>query len=139
MANDDVSEAIAARALAQIGVAFKLHGRKAGAGLDCVGLTAHAMDVQHDLPCPPRDYHMAGDYIDQICTYMEKCGFGFAAPDAPLQVGDIILLRPGPRQQHLGIWTGAGLVHAHAGIRRVVFTPGQPVWPVCQIWRKKGD
>lgn len=128
---------IAARAQAQIGVAFKLHGRKAGLGLDCVGLTAHAMNIDGTLPPPPRSYHLRGKYMDQICTYMDTSGFTALAADHEFARGDILLVQPGPCHQHLLIWVGGGFIHAHAGIRRVVFTPGTPAWPVEQIWRKK--
>jgi hypothetical protein len=52
-----------------------------------------------------------------------------------LKPGDILLLNAGPAQLHLGIWTGAGLIHADAALRRVVETPGLPRWPILSIWR----
>jgi hypothetical protein len=33
--------------------------------------------------------------------------------------------------------TNAGFVHAHAGIRRVVETPGMPEWPLLAVYRKR--
>ena len=55
------------------------------------------------------------------------------------QVADILLLQPGLDQLHLGLWTGTGLVHAHAGLRRVVETPGQPSFPLLGIWYQETD
>jgi hypothetical protein len=43
----------------------------------------------------------------------------------------------GPQQIHLGIRTAAGFVHAHAGIRRVVETPGTPAWPILAAYRRR--
>ena len=48
----------------------------------------------------------------------------------------LALVRPGPLQLHLMIGTGAGFVHAHAGLGRVVETPGLSPWPVLGWWRE---
>ena len=49
--------------------------------------------------------------------------------------GDVMMLRAGADQLHLGIKTRQGFVHAHAGIRRVVETPGDPEWPILGFYR----
>ena len=59
-----------------------------------------------------------------------------APPAAPSDPGDLALVRPGPLQLHLMIGTGAGFVHAHAGLGRVVETPGLSPWPVLGWWRE---
>ena len=46
-----------------------------------------------------------------------------------------MLMATGPGQLHLGVWTGEGLVHADAGLRRVVERPGVPPWRVLGMWR----
>ena len=56
--------------------------------------------------------------------------------EGPPVTGDLLMMRTGPGQLHLGIWTGAGLVHADAGLRRVVERPGAPPWPVLGCWRR---
>jgi hypothetical protein len=48
---------------------------------------------------------------------------------------DMMLVRPGALHRHLLILVPGGFVHAHAGLRRVVETPGAPPWPVLRIWR----
>ena len=48
--------------------------------------------------------------------------------------GDLVLLKSGPAQCHLAVMTAAGFVHAHAGVGRVVETPGPSPWPVLAIW-----
>lgn len=40
-------------------------------------------------------------------------------------------------QLHLAVRTKQGFVHAHAGIRRVVETPGEPQWPLLGAYRKR--
>jgi hypothetical protein len=41
------------------------------------------------------------------------------------------------RQLHLGVRTADGFVHAHAGLRRVVETPGMPEWPLVGAYRRR--
>jgi hypothetical protein len=48
-----------------------------------------------------------------------------------------MLLVPGSDQVHLAVRTGEGFVHAHAGIRRVVETPGIPEWPLVAVYRRR--
>ena len=51
-------------------------------------------------------------------------------------LGLVLLFEPGPAQLHLGIAGIDGeLVHAHAGLRRVVRTPFPLPWPVVRQWR----
>jgi hypothetical protein len=49
--------------------------------------------------------------------------------------GDILLADSGPLQVHLMIRARCGLVHAHAGLGRVVLMPCPSPWPVRGIWR----
>jgi hypothetical protein len=50
-----------------------------------------------------------------------------------------MLVESGPRQFHVLVKTTTGFVHADAGLRRVVETPGRPGWPVIGIWREADD
>ena len=131
MPSDVSSRVAAARAL--IGTPFRLQGRGRD-GLDCIGLIA----VVHGLePEAPRSYALRGTPSDQAMEMLDR---HFARRSAaPPQVADILLLRPGLAQLHLGFWTGAGLVHAHAGLRRVVETPGLPAFPLLGIWHQEAD
>lgn len=60
-----------------------------------------------------------------------------AVPRRHARAGDVMVMRAGEAQQHLGIRTVNGFVHAHAGIGRVVETPGEPQWPVLRVYRKR--
>lgn len=131
MVDDPASRIRAARAL--VGTPFRLQGRDRD-GLDCVGLVA----LVHDLAdLAPSAYPLRGTSAQASIAMLGRY-FARRAEDVP-QPGDILLLRPALAQLHLGIWTGAGLVHAHAGLRRVVETPGRPAYPLIGIWHPEAD
>lgn len=123
-------EAIAARAQALVGVRFRAQGRSA-AGLDCVGLVAAALGRDS----VPGDYAMRGGSLDALVLELGRAGL---AEVADLRAGDVMIVKAGPGQLHLGVWTGAALVHADAGLRRVVERPGAVPWPVVSVWRMPG-
>jgi hypothetical protein len=52
-------------------------------------------------------------------------------------VGDVMLMSAAADLLHLGVRTCEGFVHAHAGIGRVVETPGMPAWPLLGVWRRR--
>jgi hypothetical protein len=52
-----------------------------------------------------------------------------------MAAGDVLVLAPRRDQIHLGVFTGIGLVHADAGLRRVVERPLPLPWPILGIWR----
>ena len=118
-----------ARARLCVGVRFRPQGRSLEHGLDCVGLVAIALrarDVRSD-------YALRGGSIATIEAGLAAAGM--AAVDVP-HPGDVLVLRAGPEQWHLGIATDAGFIHADAGLRCVVETPGTPVWPQAGVWRQ---
>ena len=108
------NDAVAERARALIGTRFRPQGRGPD-GLDCAE--------------PER----GGDLMALECGLAEA---GLRPVDEKM-AGDVIVMRSGPGQLHLGVWTGEGLVHADAGLRRVVERPGAPQWPIVSIWRKE--
>lgn len=118
-----------ARARAALGTRFRLHGREPAGGLDCVGLAAWAYGVV----VVPSGYALRGGNLDAVM--MAIAGAGLRRVTDPMR-GDLMLARSGPGQLHLGIWTGAGVVHADAMLRRVVERPGRPPWDVIGFWRK---
>jgi len=62
---------------------------------------------------------------------------GFFEPEpTELEDGDVLVFAPGPAQLHLAIVApGGGIIHAHAGLRRVVRTPFPLPWPIIGHWR----
>lgn len=130
----DAGADIAARALALVGVPFRLHGRRPAVGLDCVGLAAAALRIA-DVP---DQYTLRGDHLERVAAFFAAGSFvriecGLA------QAGDILLLSPSVRQLHLAIVTDEGAVHAHAGLRQVVLSPLPLPWPVIDHWRFSGE
>ena len=116
------------RACFAVGTRFRLHGRDVESGLDCVGLIAFA----YDRADAPTGYSLRGGTGDGWAALLD--GFTVRRICA-VEAGDIMLLYAGPAQFHLGLWTGTSLIHADAGLRRVVELPGWPVWPVVGVWR----
>ncbi|CAM3210872.1 MULTISPECIES: peptidoglycan endopeptidase [Sphingomonas] len=117
---------VAARAL--VGVRFRLHGRDATHGLDCVGLVALATGRE-----APTGYGWRSGDEGRVAAMLDAV-FARGAP-AP---GAILLLRVGPGQLHLAIRVSDGIVHADAGLRRVAWRPGAPPWPVLGYWKGEG-
>lgn len=119
---------IVARARGLIGVRFRPQGRDPAAGLDCVGLVAVAIGIAD----PPGGYALRGGTAEMLAAGLRAAGF---RPAREMKAGDVLAMRTGPEQLHLGIWTGDGLVHADAGLRRIVERPGAAAWPVLGVWR----
>ncbi len=117
-----------------MGARFRLHGRDPRTGLDCVGLVEAALKA-------------IGREVEALHGYglrnSDIRGALAAAPLAGLrevegkpQAGDVLLVRSGPAQHHLLITAASDrFVHAHAGLRRVVATPGPLPWPILRHWR----
>ena len=118
---------IVARARALIGTRFRPQGRSRETGLDCIGLVAAAVAAGRARS----DYALRGGSIGELEA--ELAGTGMRRIDqAP--PGSVLVMRSGPEQLHLGIWTGSGLVHADAALRRIVERPGPPPWTVLSCW-----
>ena len=124
---------IVAAARALVGVPCRLHGRGMG-GLDCVGVAALALGCE--APCA---YGLRSGDVARAETGLRAAGMRPVVDETAGETGggagDLALVRPGPLQLHLMIGTGDGFVHAHAGLGRVVETPGPSPWPVIGWWR----
>jgi hypothetical protein len=120
--------AIVAAARACIGATFRLHGRAIATGLDCVGVVALAYARDR----VPGGYALRGGDPARVIAAIESAGFVRVDTCRP---ADLLLLAPGPYQHHLAVRTDHGFVHADAGLRRVVETPGSPRWPLIGAWR----
>lgn len=120
------------RARALIGVPFRLHGRDASHGLDCVGLVAVVYRRRDSIPA---GYALRGGSADTYGAMIHALRLtqrrGLYRP------GDALLMAAGPQQFHLGLWTGESLIHADATLRRVVELPGTPPWPVIGAWHNR--
>lgn len=127
------AEGVAARARALVGTRFRLQGRSAAEGLDCVGAAALAVGVPAERV--RRDYALRGTRIEALEAEMRALGLVPKAGEA--EAGDVAIFLPGPEQLHLAICTGSSFVHADAGLGRVVERPAPAPWPVLAVWRLK--
>jgi hypothetical protein len=124
----------ATRARALVGTRFRLQGRGAD-GLDCVGVVVATFGLPDESV--RRDYGLRGDHRDEAEACLQR--HFRRVPLRQSRAGDVLLLQPSLDQLHLAVRTDAGFVHAHAGIRRVVETPGLPEWPLLAVYRKRKD
>ena len=122
----------AARARALAGTRFRLQGRDAS-GLDCVGLAMATYGIPADAV--RRNYRLKGDHRSEIERAL-KAGFRRIG-ERDARPGDLLLLLVARDRLHLAVRTDDGFVHAHAGLRRVVETPGFPEWPLIGAYRKR--
>ncbi len=123
-------ERAVAAARGALGARFRLHGRTADGGLDCVGLAAIALGVD----AAPRGYALRSGDGARAAAMLRAAGLGACEAPSP---GDVLMMRSGPGQLHLAVWTGDGIVHADARLGRVVERPGVPPWPVMSCWRRE--
>jgi cell wall-associated NlpC family hydrolase len=124
-------ERAVAAARGAVGARFRLHGREAATGLDCVGLAALALRAEGFEGVVPSGYALRSGDASRVWRAIAAAGLT-ACVDA--RAGDLLLLRTGPGQLHFAISTGDGIVHADAMLRRVVERPGVR-WPVVGRWR----
>ena len=130
--------AFTAAAESMTGTPFRLHGRDEHAGLDCVGLVLVALARIGRPIAAPQDYGLRNLDYQRFLPLIELAGFEPA--EGPLQAGDLVLAQPGPAQVHLLVACRADrFVHAHAGLGRVVVTPGPLGWPILGCWRLSQD
>lgn len=122
----------AARAKALVGTRFCAQGR-GESGLDCVGVVLATFAIPTEAV--RRNYRLRGDHLREVRetlnTYFRR------VPKPQLRAGDVMLLAAGDEQLHLAVRTDRGFVHAHAGIRRAVETPGMPESPLLGVYRKR--
>jgi cell wall-associated NlpC family hydrolase len=117
-----------------VGASFRPHGRDPVTGFDCLGLVLVAMaDIGRPLRFPLR-YALRNRDLGRFERLPAKAGF--AEVESPCEPGDVLLLDAGPAQLHFAIIASeGGVIHAHAGLRRVVHTPLPLPWPIVRQWR----
>jgi len=121
-------------ALALMGSPFRLHGRDPATGLDCVGLVFASLAAIGRRPVAPRGYGLRNLSIDQWLDLAERSGLERAP--GPVGADEVLLVALGYGQHHLMITTGRDeVVHAHAGLRRVVSHRLDPDSAIGAKWR----
>ncbi|WP_430416101.1 peptidoglycan endopeptidase [Parasphingorhabdus sp.] len=129
------AQLLAETARQSCGCNFRLHGRDPQLGLDCIGLVEHCVKAAGRDIIAPNGYAIRQGQPRQFAEFMENAGFAVLPQAEAMREGDILLVRPHPVQLHLLVRLKDGCVHAHAGLGKVVFTPGAPSWPVILIFR----
>ena len=133
-----LSHALACAAQRLVGTPFRLQGRDPATGLDCMGLViASLLSVGVELELPA-DYRPRRRSFTIPTSSLHTAGLirctGMRA------TGDILLVRSGPAQVHLAIATYHDrIVHAHAGLGRVVSSTFPAEWAMMHAWRLAPD
>jgi len=124
-------EAIAAAVGRCLGTPFRPQGRVAGVGLDCIGVALIAAAAAGAAVAPP-PYALGGDHEERLEAFVAAMGCVRIGADPA--TGDLLIFAPARRRRHVGIVVARGVVHAHAGLGRVVLSPPWP-WPIVATWR----
>lgn len=126
--------ALVEAANALVGSPFRLYGRDPATGLDCLGVVLAALAAIGHSASFAGNYGLRMTSVAALLGTAEALGFQQAA--GPWQAGDVLLFAPGGHQHHLGVACGDGrLVHAHAGLGRVVCAQAPAEWAVVGHWR----
>lgn len=126
---------MAKKAMSLCGTSFRLHGRDQAEGLDCIGVADQCL-LSIDLDSGvPNGYSVRGGSEETITAFMADIGFERFGPESRLREGDFVLVRPSPVQWHFLIRAQNGFVHAHGGLGKVVFCPGDAPWSIVSIFR----
>lgn len=115
---ESVRAAIVCQARACLGTPFRHQGRRAGRGLDCVGLAAH---VGRRLGLVAYDHLAYGRVPPKGALEQHLAAAGLCKiPVAGARPGDLYLIAFDRSPQHLAIKTDIGIIHAYLAVRRVV-------------------
>lgn len=125
-AEGETGRRIAAAARSFLGVPFRLHGRDPATGIDCVGLALLSVRAAGFPVAEPPPYRLRSGHATPAMRWMETLGLAEADDRA---AGDVLVAAVSPIQLHLLVDGGAALIHAHAGLGRVV----EMAWPA--EWR----
>lgn len=105
-------------------------------GLDCVGLVWAAYRAAGRTLPRPQGYPLRGWTRGRIEAALAVAGF---APMVQARMGDVALIALAAGQYHLGLIGPESLIHAHAGLRRVVETPLDDTVRDAALWRLSND
>lgn len=127
-------QAAIAAARAGLGTRFRPQGRLIGVGLDCVGVALLAVAGAGLTLGPVPAYALSGDH-GRLGEGLARLGLRRVRRPRP---ADLIEYALAPGHRHLALLTDRGILHAHAGLGRVVEAPAPPDWPVVACWALPG-
>lgn len=122
----------AVRAKSLIGIRFRPQGRSIESGLDCIGVAVISYAL--DAALVPSDYRLRSADKPRLLAGLNRYFRPISCKRA--EAGDLLLCAAAD-QLHLAVKTDDGFVHADAGLRRVVETPGCPPWPILKAFRRQ--
>lgn len=131
---DDVGARAFRAAERMIGVRFRAQGRDSARGLDCVGLVWAAYRAAGVRLNAPDHYPLRGWSAARLAQALDHCGL-VEVTDQPCALGDGALLDGAAGQFHFGLMGDGRVIHAHAGLRRVVEAPLDAPWRAARRWR----
>jgi hypothetical protein len=124
-----------AAARAGLGTRFRPQGRAPGLGLDCIGVALMAAaGAGVMLPAMPA-YALGGDHGALLAATCRALGLRRVRRAKP---GDLIEYRLAAGHRHLAVLSDCGIIHAHAGLGRVVEGPAPDDWAVVAAWAFPG-
>ncbi|MBA4748364.1 MAG: peptidoglycan endopeptidase [Sphingopyxis sp.] len=125
--------AVWAAAEALVGAGFRLQGRDAATGLDCVGVIVAAYAAAGVRLDAIDDYALRGFGLRRAEAALTAAGFGQAK--GMIVVGEVGLFALPARQLHLALLAPGRVIHADAGLRRVVIAPASRLPEAASRWR----
>lgn len=135
-ADRETGRRIAAAARSLLGVPFRLYGRDPAIGIDCVGLALLSVRAAGFHVAEPPPYRMRSGHATPAMRWLE--GLGLTQADEPA-AGDIVVANVSSIQTHLlidgGTDRGGTMIHAHAGLARVVEMAWPVEWRLTSRWR----
>ena len=121
-----------------VGTRFRLQGRDPAHGLDCIGVVLASLAAIGVRIALPADYRPQRRSIS--IPHDALAAAGLTEARGSQRAGDVLLLRIAPAQVHAAVAVGAQvIVHAHAGLGRVVRAPVPGSWAPIGIWRLDCD
>lgn len=122
-----------AAAEALVGARFRLQGREAATGLDCVGVIMAAHAAAGVRLTVLDDYALRGFGLQRAEAALACAGFDRVK--SMIVPGEVGLFALPARQLHLALLAPGRLIHADAGLRRVVIAPAARLPEAASRWR----
>ena len=107
-----------------------------------MGVVKYAIESVAGAISVPQNYTLRQRDWQPMLAYAEASGLRGCDEAERMfpKAGDVLLFEVGPAQCHLAISDGRGsLIHAHAGLARVVFGRPDPDWQLLRHWRLRPD
>lgn len=132
--------AVIAAARDCLGTPFAHQGRVVGVGLDCAGLAVHAVRAAGVDVLDFAGYGRTPNKGHLVAALDAQPMLARLANISDRAAGDILLMRFLGEPQHVGICTGAGIIHAYEAVRMCCEHDLCSKWAarVVRVYRVKG-